>query len=95
MNNFVYLAFQRAVIGFIAIPKSKNGDTCHKVQIFLPIQVVEVHVLSPVKHNLISVVCVKQRLFRLVDITLHFCAHHFLHFETGFNRKSFLCPDPQ
>ena len=77
MDDLVNLIFQRIVVRLIVVTERKHGDTGHEIQIFLSVRVIKVHALSFVKHDLITVVCVKQGLLRLIYIFLHFCAHCF------------------
>ena len=75
MDNLINLAFQRVVVGFMVIAQRKHGDSRHKIQIFFPVHIVEVHAFPLIKYDLITVVGVKQRLLRLIYITLHFRTH--------------------
>ena len=71
MNHFVNLRLQRIIVCLIVVAECKHCDARHKIKVFPALDIIQVHPVPLLPHNLVAIVGVKQRGLRLVDIFLH------------------------
>ena len=89
MDDLVQLGFDRVIEFLMVVAKSEYRDTRHEVQVFFPVDIIQIRALAPVQYDLVAVISMEQVLLRLVDDCFHFILCHGF-FSPLFSRQSSL-----
>ncbi len=67
VDDLINLRLECVIVFFVVVSERKNGDAGHKIKIFLPGDIIKIHSVAAVEHDLITVVRMKEIPLRLID----------------------------